>query len=90
MAELLVPKLNNNDTEYVLTDWLVKDGEQVGAGEPVAVVETSKAAEELEAGASGTLRHLLAAGARCRPGEVIAGIDDGTPAAPAGGDPARA
>ncbi|WP_031525655.1 2-oxo acid dehydrogenase subunit E2 [Streptomyces sp. NRRL F-5123] len=82
MAELLVPKLNNNDTEYVLTDWLVDDGTPVSAGDPVAVVETSKAAEELEATATGALRHALAAGAVCRPGERIAAIDDGTQTAP--------
>ncbi|MFI0900389.1 2-oxo acid dehydrogenase subunit E2 [Streptomyces sp. NPDC020983] len=87
MAELLVPKLNNNDTEYVLTDWLVDDGTPVTAGDPVAVVETSKAAEELEATASGPLRHALAAGAVCRPGERIAAIDDGTEPAPAVASP---
>jgi 2-oxoglutarate dehydrogenase E2 component (dihydrolipoamide succinyltransferase) len=78
VAELLVPKLNNNDTDYVLTDWLVGDGDDVGAGDPVAVVETSKAAEELGAHASGTLHHLVAAGARCRPGEAIADVRDGS------------
>lgn len=82
MAELLVPKLNNNDTEYVLTDWLVDDGTPVTAGDPVAVVETSKAAEELEATSTGTLRHALAAGAVCHPGDRIAAIDDGTQPAP--------
>ncbi|MFI0722197.1 2-oxo acid dehydrogenase subunit E2 [Streptomyces sp. NPDC021224] len=82
MAELLVPKLNNNDTEYVLTDWLVPDGTDVAVGDPVAVVETSKAAEELEATSPGTLRHALAAGAVCRPGERLAVIDDGTQPAP--------
>lgn len=83
MAELLVPKLNNNDTEYVLTDWLVADGAPVTAGDPVAVVETSKAAEELEATSTGALCHALAAGAVCRPGERIAVIDGGTETAPA-------
>ncbi|CAG6395516.1 2-oxo acid dehydrogenase subunit E2 [Streptomyces cocklensis] len=91
MAELLVPKLNSNDTDYVLTDWLVGDGEPVGAGDPVAVVETSKATEELEAAESGTLHHLVAAGARCRPGRPIADVRDGAaPARTAEAPPAAA
>lgn len=85
MAEQRVPKLNNNDTEYLLTEWLVADGEPVGAGEPVVVVETSKAAEELEAEASGVLRHLVKAGDWCHPGDTVATIEPPAehPAAPA-------
>ncbi|MFG1810659.1 2-oxo acid dehydrogenase subunit E2 [Streptomyces sp. NPDC049040] len=89
MAELLVPKLNNNDTDYVLTDWLVGDGGTVTAGDPVAVVETSKASEELEADASGTLHHIAPAGARCRPGEAIADVRGGAAPAPAPPAPAQ-
>ena len=84
MAEQRVPKLNNNDTEYLLTEWLVADGEPVRAGDPLLVVETSKAAEELEAAASGVLRQLAKAGDRCLPGEPVAEILDGSePARPA-------
>ena len=85
MAEQRVPKLNNNDTEYLLTEWLVADGEPVRAGEPVVVVETSKAAEELEAEASGVLRHLVKAGDWCHPGDTVATIEPPAehPAAPA-------
>lgn len=91
MPELLVPKLNNNDADYVLTDWLAPDGTPVSAGAPIALVETSKAAEELEADTTGILHHRLPAGARCRPGEPIAFIADGTaPAAPAPAGPAAA
>lgn len=85
MAELLVPKLNTNDDDYVLTDWLVKDGETVGAGDPVAVLETSKATEELEADAAGTLHHLAEAGARCRPGQAVADVRDAADPGPGGG-----
>lgn len=95
MPELLVPKLNNNDSDYVLTDWLAPDGTPVAAGAPIAVVETSKAAEELEADATGVLHHRLPAGTRCRPGDPIAFIADGsapaaTQAPPAGAAPAPA
>ncbi|MET9337551.1 2-oxo acid dehydrogenase subunit E2 [Nonomuraea sp. NPDC003804] len=80
MAELRVPKLNTNDTEYLLVEWLVADGAPVHEDDMVALVETSKAAEELPADTSGILRHVVRAGAWCRPDEVIARISDGTAA----------
>lgn len=71
MTEIRVPKLNNNDTEYTLVEWLVDDGKPIGEGDPVALVETSKAAEELESAAEGVLRQSLTAGSVCAPGDVI-------------------
>ncbi|MEU8177134.1 biotin/lipoyl-containing protein [Microbispora hainanensis] len=76
MAELRVPKLNNNDTEYLLVEWLAADGAQVAEDDAVALVETSKAAEELIADAAGVLRHRLRQGVWCRPDDVIAVIGD--------------
>lgn len=72
MTEIRVPKLNNNDTAYLLVEWAAKDGQAVRAGEPLVVLETSKAAEELVAEEDGTLLCLLEAGAECAPGQVIA------------------
>ncbi|GGL27412.1 2-oxo acid dehydrogenase subunit E2 [Planomonospora parontospora] len=81
MTDIPVPKLNNNDSAYLLTAWTVKDGEAVRAGEPIAELETSKAVEELTAPQDGVLRHLLPEGAECAPGQVIArlGADGGAP-----------
>lgn len=83
---LTVPKLNNNDDSYLLVSWLVEDGEQVRAGQPIVEVETSKATEELAAEADGVLRQLVALDAECHPGQVIARLTD--PDAPAAGPPA--
>ncbi|MBB5080355.1 2-oxo acid dehydrogenase subunit E2 [Nonomuraea endophytica] len=74
MAELRVPKLNNNDTEYMIVEWLVPDGAEVHEDDAVVLVETSKATEELPADTTGVLRHAMKAGAWCRPDEVIATI----------------
>src|SRR5882672_6303005 len=71
MADLTIPRLNSNDETYVLVGWLVQDGQQVTAGEPVAQVETSKALEDLVAEVDGYLRHHLAEGSTCQPGGVI-------------------
>jgi 2-oxoglutarate dehydrogenase E2 component (dihydrolipoamide succinyltransferase) len=81
LTELRVPKLNNNDTEYVLVEWLAEDGAGVLEGDPVVVLETSKATEELVAEAEGVLRRTAETGATCRPGDVIAHIS-GDPAPP--------
>ncbi|GAA3212634.1 2-oxo acid dehydrogenase subunit E2 [Dactylosporangium siamense] len=71
MTEILVPKLNANDTAYTLVEWLVPAGTVVGAGEPVATVETSKAAEDLPSPGDGVLHHLVAVGAECAVGAAI-------------------
>ncbi|MGW0203320.1 lipoyl domain-containing protein, partial [Nonomuraea sp. NPDC003201] len=87
MTELRVPKLNNNDTEYLLVEWLAEDGAGVVKGDPVVVLETSKAAEELMAEADGVLRRTAETGATCRPGDVIAHISDSSAPPPAGAPP---
>ena len=78
MTELRVPKLNNNDTEYLLVEWLAGDGAEVLKGEPLVIVETSKAAEELVAEADGVLSRMVEAGETCAPGDVVARILDGS------------
>ncbi|WP_431929057.1 2-oxo acid dehydrogenase subunit E2 [Nonomuraea jabiensis] len=90
MTELRVPKLNNNDTEYLLVEWLAEDGAAVVKGDPVVVLETSKAAEELMAEADGVLRRTARTGATCRPGDVIAHISDGSAPPPTASDPGAA
>ncbi|XVQ82410.1 2-oxo acid dehydrogenase subunit E2 [Microbispora siamensis] len=72
MTDFRVPKLNNNDTAYILVEWLAEDGQAVRDGDPIVLLETSKATEEVEAPADGVLRRLLAEGAECEPGQVIA------------------
>lgn len=90
MTEFRVPKLNNNDTSYVLVEWLAEDGQEVRDGDPIVLLETSKATEEVEAPADGVLRRLLAEGAECEPGQVIARLlasADEPPAETTGGHP---
>jgi 2-oxoglutarate dehydrogenase E2 component (dihydrolipoamide succinyltransferase) len=72
--DVKMPKLNSVDETYVLVEWLVADGEPVTAGQPIAVVESSKAATEIEAAGAGRLRHRAAEGAECRIGEALATV----------------
>ena len=85
MADIHVPKLNNNDTEYQIVEWLVGNGKPVIAGEPIAVLETSKAADELEAGETGYLHHAAALGTWIAPGALLARVtaEAAPPSAPA-------
>jgi 2-oxoglutarate dehydrogenase E2 component (dihydrolipoamide succinyltransferase) len=71
VTELRVPKLNNNDDEYTLVEWVAGDGKPVTADEVVVTVETSKATEDLLAPTDGVLWHGLAPMGVCRPGDVI-------------------
>jgi pyruvate/2-oxoglutarate/acetoin dehydrogenase E1 component/pyruvate/2-oxoglutarate dehydrogenase complex dihydrolipoamide acyltransferase (E2) component len=77
-----VPKLNSNDTAYVLVQWLAADGGTVAKGDPIALVETSKTVEELVAAQAGTLRTTLPAGSDCTPGDTIAHLVPADTAAP--------
>jgi 2-oxoglutarate dehydrogenase E2 component (dihydrolipoamide succinyltransferase) len=89
VTEIRVPKLNNNDTEYTLVDWLVEEGKPVVEGDPVVVVETSKAAEELECTAEGTMHQTVPTGSACAPGDVIGHVlAPGETPAPASPGPA--
>nr|ASA49556.1 E2 duhyrolipoyl acyltransferase [Actinoallomurus sp.] len=72
MSEIVIPKLNNNDVDYVITEWLVDDGAYVEAETPVAIIETSKASHDLLAPESGVLSRLLPASSDCVAGDVAA------------------
>ena len=77
MTDFSLDRLNVNDDEHLIRNWLVADGELVAVGRPIAEVETSKATVEIEARGSGPLQILKPAGANVRVGETIYAIDDG-------------
>jgi len=72
VIDIEVPKLNSNDTAYVLVEWLAENGQRLAEGDPVVVIETSKAAEELCCEHGGILQKLVVPPADCSQGEVIA------------------
>jgi 2-oxoglutarate dehydrogenase E2 component (dihydrolipoamide succinyltransferase) len=87
VADVLIPVLNVNDEQYVLTELLVPDGAQVQAGDAVAVVESSKAASELVCVETGVLRWVANVMTRCRPGQPVARIVAPGSPAPDSGQP---
>ena len=60
---LTIPRLEMAMTEGVLAEWLVNDGTEVKEGDPIYVLETGKAVEEVQAPVSGRLMHKAQAGA---------------------------
>jgi len=61
-----MPALGADMDEGTLLEWLVKPGDEVHKGEVIAVVDTDKAAIEVESFAPGTIERLIV-----NPGETI-------------------
>lgn len=59
MIEFKMPALGADMDEGTLNEWLVKPGDPVSRGQVVAVVETTKAAVEIECWDEGTVHELL-------------------------------
>ena len=59
---LTIPRLEMSMVEGTLTEWVVANGAAVREGEVIYILETDKTARDIEAPASGTLIHRVAAG----------------------------
>ncbi|MGI5239729.1 2-oxo acid dehydrogenase subunit E2 [Dactylosporangium sp. CA-139066] len=71
MREIRLPKLNTNDVTYTLLQWYGADGDTIAEGAVLALVETSKTAEDLLAPAGGVLQRVAAVKDECAPGDII-------------------
>ncbi len=71
-------------TEGAVAEWYVPDGATVGAGQLLYRMETEKIELEVEAEASGTVRHAVPAGTKTAPGALIGYILAPGEAMPAG------
>lgn len=60
--KLTIPRLEMAMTEGDLAQWLVEDGSEVKEGDPIYLLETGKASQEIEAPTSGRLVQKAAAG----------------------------
>jgi 2-oxoglutarate dehydrogenase E2 component (dihydrolipoamide succinyltransferase) len=74
MQPIIVPTLNSNDIDARLVSWSKDDGDNIHAGETLAVLETTKAAFDLAAETSGVLHTVALAGERCAFGATIGWI----------------
>ena len=58
-TEILMPALSPTMTEGKLAKWLVKEGDEVRAGDLIAEIETDKATMEVEAVDEGIVAKIL-------------------------------
>ncbi|MFF4650752.1 dihydrolipoamide acetyltransferase family protein [Streptomyces sp. NPDC001380] len=86
MGEFRMPALGADMTEGTVAEWLVGPGDRVRRGDLVAVVDTAKAAIEVECFESGVVERLLVpAGEAVAVGTPLAVIGAGPGAGGAGG-----
>lgn len=71
MLEVLLTREDANTEFALLAEWLVADGEPVEAGQPICIIETTKATVEVETPGAGSLVHLFAAGAEVELGGAV-------------------
>jgi acetyltransferase-like isoleucine patch superfamily enzyme len=74
MLEIVLTREDANTEFALLAEWLVEDRARVELGQPVVVVETTKATVEVEAPGSGTIVQLYGEGVEVELGKTIARI----------------
>ena len=72
MLEIVLTREDANTEYALLAEWLVEDRVEVTAGQPVCVVETTKATVEVEAPGAGTIVQLYAENIEVELGKTIA------------------
>jgi acetyltransferase-like isoleucine patch superfamily enzyme len=74
--QITVPRFNSNDDKVILTKWLVKTGDYVKKGQPIACFETSKADIEYESETEGKIFPGVPEKTEVNVGYIIGVIDD--------------
>jgi acetyltransferase-like isoleucine patch superfamily enzyme/glycine cleavage system H lipoate-binding protein len=74
MLEIVLTREDANTEYALLAEWLVADRSEVESGQPVVVVETTKATVEVEAPGAGTIVQLYEEGVEVELGKTIAKI----------------
>ena len=72
MLEIVLTREDANTEFALLAEWLVENESRVEAGQPVCVVETTKATVEIEAPGHGTIVQLYEEGAEVELGRMVA------------------
>jgi pyruvate dehydrogenase E2 component (dihydrolipoamide acetyltransferase) len=79
MADFVMPSLGADMTEGTVLEWMVQPGDTVRKGDIVAVVDTAKAAVEVEVFTEGVVEELLVpVGTKVPVGVPLARIGDGS------------
>ncbi len=70
-TEIYLVKVGMNMTEGVVEEWYIADGARVEKGELLYRLETEKVNLDVDAEASGTVKHLVGEGITMEPGDVV-------------------
>jgi pyruvate/2-oxoglutarate dehydrogenase complex dihydrolipoamide acyltransferase (E2) component len=73
-TQVLLPKIGFSMNEGVLSQWLVPDGAEIAAGQPLYALESEKSVQEIESPASGRLKIIAQIGETYQVGTVLAEI----------------
>jgi pyruvate/2-oxoglutarate dehydrogenase complex dihydrolipoamide acyltransferase (E2) component len=71
-----IPRFGWEMQEGILAEWLVADGAQIAAGDPLYILETDKVEQEVESPASGVVRIKAEPGETYPVGHLIAEIEE--------------
>jgi pyruvate/2-oxoglutarate dehydrogenase complex dihydrolipoamide acyltransferase (E2) component len=74
-TDILLPKLGFSMSEGQVAEWLVADGKQVTAGQPLFSLESDKSVTEIEAPATGILKILVQPAETCPVGTILGTIE---------------
>lgn len=69
--EIYLVKVGMNMTEGVVEEWYIADGASVNAGELLYRLETEKVNLDVDAEASGVVKHLVGEGVTMKPGDLV-------------------
>ena len=69
--QIYLVKVGMNMTEGIVEEWCVADGERVEKGELVYRLETEKVNLDVDAEASGVVKHIVPEGVPMKPGDVV-------------------
>lgn len=69
--EIYLVKVGMNMTEGVVEEWYIADGAAVNAGELLYRLETEKVNLDVDAEASGVVKHLVGEGVTMKPGDLV-------------------
>ncbi|MCC5872025.1 MAG: 2-oxo acid dehydrogenase subunit E2 [Gammaproteobacteria bacterium] len=70
-TEIYLVKAGMTMSEGMVEEWCIPDGGKVKTGQLLYRMETEKINLDVEAEASGTVKHLVGTGVPCKPGQVI-------------------
>ena len=70
-TEIYLVKVGMSMTEGVVEEWYIADGDRVEPGELLYRLETEKVNLDVDAEASGIVKHLVGEGITMEPGDVV-------------------